>query len=445
MGRLPIAVARPSRSNVALFIESTDMQRPSFIPAALPASLVLLATLAAPAAQAADDAARIAALEARIAALEARLAQVAEPAPAAAAVEAPPAAAPAIPVVDLAPLQAHAKASAWAERVQVRGDLRVRHDSLDSTGEDARLRERLRARLSVVAKLDEGFGATLAVASGNDDPISRNQTFDGGFNSKSINIEQAFVSWKPDSVPGLEMLAGKFRLPVRVEGDAFLVFDSDVNPEGYHVAWRRPIGDLTFFASGSAWWVDERSTSADTVLYGAQAGVRIPAGEGGEFVATLSNNHYSNLDGRPAIYEATGRGNRLVGGRYATGYNIVEVGLDWKGSIGPAAAALFGDWVRNTEADRFDTGYAVGGTLAHHGITLGYFWKSLEADAVLGVFADSDFGLGGTDVEGHQVSVEYDLNRAVNLRARWASVEHGDNAGVTQDADRILLDVLVRY
>ena len=348
-------------------------------------------------------------------------------------------------MIDLAALQAGAKASEWAERVQVRGDVRVRHDSLDSDGEDARLRERVRARVSVAAKLDEGFGATIALASGNDDPISRNQTLDGGFSSKDINIEQAFVSWKPASVANLELLAGKFRLPVRVQGDASLVFDSDVNPEGLHVAYRHPIGDLSFFANASAWWVDERSSSADAVLYGAQAGLRIPAGEGGEVVATLSNHHYSNIEGRTSIYEATGRGNLLAGGRYTTGYNIVELGLDWKGYIGPAAATLFGDWVRNTEADRFDTGVALGGTLAHRGITLGYFWKSLEADAVLGVFADSDFGLGGTDVEGHQFSVEYDLTRAVNLRARWATVEHGDNAGRTQDADRILLDVLVRY
>ena len=52
-------------------------------------------------------------------------------------------------------------------------------------------------------------------------------------------------------------------------------------------------------------------------------------------------------------------------------------------------------------------------------VSLGY--RYLERDAVLDAFTDSDFRLGGTDVQGFIVGGEYALTPRVLLRARYLS------------------------
>ena len=75
--------------------------------------------------------------------------------------------------------------------------------------------------------------------------------------------------------------------------------------------------------------------------------------------------------------------------------------------------ALFGDVVLNTEADDEDLGWLVGAELGKAkdpgSYSLGYDYRNLEANAVVGAFTDSDSGGGGTDISGHRVKGKYQI------------------------------------
>jgi hypothetical protein len=110
---------------------------------------------------------------------------------------------------------------------------------------------------------------------------------------------------------------------------------------------------------------------------------------------------------------------------------------------------LFVDYVKNNDADDLDTGWASGLTLgeakARGTWYLGYSYMDLEADAVLGVFTDSDFGDGGTDKKGHVLHGAYALTDRTNLKATYFINERGESTGTETDYDRLQLDVNFKY
>jgi hypothetical protein len=55
-------------------------------------------------------------------------------------------------------------------------------------------------------------------------------------------------------------------------------------------------------------------------------------------------------------------------------------------------------------------------------------YKSLQRDAVLDSFTDSDFHAGGTDAEGWLLGGSYGIARNLWLRARWLSADEIDGA-----------------
>jgi Putative porin len=50
-------------------------------------------------------------------------------------------------------------------------------------------------------------------------------------------------------------------------------------------------------------------------------------------------------------------------------------------------------------------------------------YKYLESDAVLDAFADSDFGLGGTNLKGYMLGGSYALSEDTNISAKWMSAD----------------------
>ena len=111
----------------------------------------------------------------------------------------------------------------------------------------------------------------------------------------------------------------------------------------------------------------------------------------------------------------------------------------------PAIAAKLGAPIAAFKSEKETISYAVGASVAMQGVTVGYTWRKLEANAVLGTLTDSDFGLGGTDEKGGQVFASYDVSKLLGFKVTWAAVQQGHDAGKTQNADRIQLDVQLKY
>ena len=117
--------------------------------------------------------------------------------------------------------------------------------------------------------------------------------------------------------------------------------------------------------------------------------------------------------------------------------------------LGGKSVSLFGNYTVNTEADDDDTGYLFG---ARYGSAkdkgdwdVTYFYELLEADATVGLVADSDFGGGGTDAKGHVFSGTYAFHKAWNFKATYFINTINLASGDDDDYERLQLDLNFKF
>jgi hypothetical protein len=157
-----------------------------------------------------------------------------------------------------------------------------------------RNRFRLRARLALRGAIGKEFDWGLRLATGSlDDVISENHILTDFYNRKQFALDQAYLAWTPQRVPGLRLQGGKFDAPwLRTE----MTFDNDVMPEGLSqsysrdfknsafrnltlVAWELPFLERTSAfvrnANGTVNVDQSRRNGRDLALYGAQVRARI--------------------------------------------------------------------------------------------------------------------------------------------------------------------------
>jgi hypothetical protein len=147
----------------------------------------------------------------------------------------------------------------WVQRFTFEGDLRLRYQYEDTTGEEARNRGRLRYRLGVAAKVTEQIKAVFGLASGGDDPRSTNQTFQDTFSSKGVRLDLAYAEYQP--FKDIKLLGGKFKNPIWRPSD--LLWDSDINPEGGAIQLKfKTLPALDVFFMTGIFVIDEHSDGA---------------------------------------------------------------------------------------------------------------------------------------------------------------------------------------
>jgi hypothetical protein len=189
------------------------------------------------------------------------------------------------------------------------GDVRVRYESfygqlnaLANSENPAilgnplstRQRFRLRARFGARGQFGKEFDWGIRLQTGSfADATSSNQTITDFYNRKPFGLDQAYIGWSPQSVPGLRLQGGKFEVPwLRTE----LTIDGELMAEGFSETYSRPFKDsalkhitfvaweLPFLERNSAFVrnangtvnVDEsRRGGRDLALYGAQLRARL--------------------------------------------------------------------------------------------------------------------------------------------------------------------------
>jgi hypothetical protein len=396
----------------------------------------LCSPLAAFAQGAAD--AEIAALRAEIQALTARLDRL-EQTQGREAVAAPPPAAASPPAA-----VAQSASAADAAVLRFSGDLRYRHETVNDDAFTERQRQRIRARFGVTADVTEDLRVGLTLATGDDDPVSANQTLDGGFERKSFGVDRAFFAWQ--ATEDLSITGGKMANPFFRPGNHHLIYDGDLNPEGLALRY-----DATnWFASFAGLWVDERSAADDSILLGGQVAYRRTLGGGARLTAGVSYYDYLETQGQTPFWDGDAAGNRLdAAGNYLSDFNEAELFAELGFRVGDRPLSLFADYVTNVEADDEDAGYALGATYGE--VTrpgtwrVGYAYQRLEADSVIGTFTDSDWAGGGTDGRGHVVDLAYGFRPRWTLGLRYFINERGMAAGSERNYNRLQADVSFAY
>jgi len=342
----------------------------------------------------------------------------------------------------------------WIENVKLSGDFRYRYEMIDDdSANDKRHRNRIRARIGLSGKVTDdvevGFriATSEAIASGNGDPVSTNQTLDDAFSKKSIWLDLAYFKWSPAGT-GFNIIGGKMENPFYRVGGNQLIFDGDLTPEGIAVQYSRQLTEHDrFFANAGGFWVNEVNGDADTSLWGLQAGLKHKFANSTALTAGASYYSFGNIEGSGPLIGTRFQGNANAGGLYLSDYDVAELFGEYAFDLNSKPAAIYATYVKNTSASTgADTGWLIGtkyGKCKEPGSwELSYDYRDVEADAVLGAFSDSDFIGGGTDGKGHRFGYTYQLAKNLQGALTYFLNEKGSQE---TDYNRLQADLVFKF
>ena len=341
-------------------------------------------------------------------------------------------------------------AVSWAERMRWKGDFRYRYENIDEEGKDGRNRNRIRARAALIADVSPTVEVGLGLATGGDDPVSANVTLGGGGSKKEMNLDLAYVDWS--GLPNTHLLGGKFSNFLVKPQKTALLWDGDWRPEGIGIFW----DNGTFFAQGLGTWLEGDSRNGTEFGWVAQAGMKLKLGETGKLMFGGGYGEFDIAGGTPVFGDPDDfYGNSYIEDPvtgnlvFAYNYHELQAFAEYSFELAGHPVALFADYVVNTDVSENDTGYLFGAKLgaakAPGTWALSYFYEKLEADAVIGLVTDSDFGGGGTDAKGHVLQGTYAFHDNWNFKATYFINEIKLASGNPRDYDRLMLDVAFKY
>lgn len=346
----------------------------------------------------------------------------------------------------------------WAATTRLSGDVRVRNERIDIEGEPDnggrdKDRQRIRARLGAITRINPQVETGIQIATGNGaDRRSTNQDMDAYADKKSLWLDLAYIDYHPSGLPTMNFFAGKMKQPWMVVSE--IAWDSDVNPEGLAARYQKKTGTTTLFGS-AGYFVMKDNVDGEGVefendlgLYELQAGVAFDASDsvrltlggtinefnGDEYGSASSFRTNGNTTDRFGLYELFGQ-------------------LDLAGL--PLPVSLYGQFVQNHEARDVgtfhdgdeDTAWLFGLRTNVGGITFDYNYRDVEANAVIGGFTESDFAAGYTNSSGHKLKAQYDFLANFNLGVTYYLTESDAASRYETDADVdvLFLDINARF
>jgi hypothetical protein len=343
----------------------------------------------------------------------------------------------------------------WSDRIRLDGDFRYRFENIDIEGSDERNRQRIRARANIKADVADDIEVGFGLATGGDDPVSTNQTLGGGGSSKDVVLNLAYVDW--EAAEGLHVFAGKFKNPLTRVGKQPLMWDGDWTPEGIALTYKRD----WFFANALGNYLESDSRRSNTTFsWGAQFGAAGTLGgaklKGGIGYYALKTQGEETTFGDPAD-PGDYFGNTAVesGGlpcgttpdtncTYLYDYLLTQVFAEAAFDIGDWPTIVFLDWVNNSDPSENNTGWTVGtriGQAKDRGqMQFSYLYADKEADSMLGLLTDSDFGGGGTDNKGHFLQLNVGVNKGWTIGAQYFINETDISSGSRSDYNRLMID-----
>ena len=331
------------------------------------------------------------------------------------------------------------------DRLSVYGDIRLRQETNTNLDDQAeRHRQRIRMRLGANYEVSDELtvGARLTTGSVGD-PNSPHQTLGNVFDRFDVNLDRAFVKYKPNWAEGLWLTGGKFGHPFwqnPVYGE--LVWDADVQPEGVALGYTHGVGNGHVDIKAGEYVLREQSGGADASAFVAQVASHSSLNDQVSLSAAVGYYRYANLtaDGDSTIIDDQGGSpiNSVTGSDFTSGFEIVNpiVALTYGGLGRPLV--LSGEYIVNDDANiDEDEGWAVGAAYGKAGspgdYRLFYQYNEIEQDAVLANFAQDDF-LMVSNHESHVFGVDYKWSKRVKPRL-WALVSSRDQLGATATTD----------
>ncbi|MDE2291928.1 MAG: putative porin, partial [Elusimicrobia bacterium] len=259
----------------------------------------------------------------------------------------------------------------------------------------------------------------LRLASGTGSQTSANQTEQSQFSQKGVWIDLAEMRYKANDMLTVE--GGRMNNPFWSSWESSLVWDPDLNPEGYAEEVSLPMG---LFAKAGQFPINESASYANAGpwMFAHQLGVKteVPGGLKASFA--FEDNVFTNVDRHPMGELQTNYGNTAASGLLTSKFNVVHLWGALEGSAMDLPVALRVGYVDNTSEN---TGHArsgfIGGAEVGKASKAGsweaaYYYKYLGANATLANQVDDDFGPGGTNLAGHLLWAAYAPRDNVQLK-----------------------------
>ncbi len=339
--------------------------------------------------------------------------RLAEPAPAASAV---PAQAVAIEAPEAAPAEEEAaerKDEKWYDRIDFKGDLRLRGEFFKVDGissNDRRERFRARIRPGIYTDITDWMEVGLQLRSGDpDDPVSDNSSFDGGFSLIPISISEGFAGFHFGET--LDLTIGKFD-PKKKWVVTDMQWDDDVTVEG--AMQELSFGPLKFDLY--QYILEEDKSERDSYMLGGQLYGKFDSNSVGSFTVGAGFDSWVRPQ-KVADLTLSGKlkGNRVTNllddqGQLVSDFEIVNAFATWswnKSQRWPVKFSIFG--YINTGAQglgkEHDTGYFVRLQVGDYKKKGQMMFRASryysEPDALFYVFAQSDTTMA-SDVDGYR-------------------------------------------
>jgi polyhydroxyalkanoate synthesis regulator phasin len=357
-----------------------------------------------------------------------------------------------------------------------------------------------RLRFGLDAKLGNSLTLDFRVASGSTSPVSANQEL-GTYDQRwFVGVDRAALRWNPISSSGMQELDlrfGRFDNPFVTYNE--LVWDVDVDFEGLSATYALDLfpgnngsaRSRTVFVTAGAFPLQTLGQLSDVFsavdskwLYGFQLGGEVPYGD--QHRVRVTGAYYDFVDITGALNPQNSTINNFTAPTYmqkgntvwdisnstdptvnlfalAGKYREVDVNGLWDvAGFGANRVLLGADYVKNigwSEQQVFDltgqtvkprtVGWEVGLEVGRTTLVAAGQWraflsyKTIERDAVVDAFTDSDFHLGGTDARGYIVGFDLGLSKNAGLRLRYLSANAIDGPPLGIDAFQI--DLTGRY
>lgn len=342
-----------------------------------------------------------------------------------------------------APVPAHCAPPAndgWAERISTSGDLRLRYESIRrSPGTDVD-RERYRGRLGLTLDASDALEIGVRLATGEGSPVSTNLDFGESFALDNIRIDRAYIGWSANET--VELVGGKMKNPLFRAGDNTLMWDNDLNPKGIAAKVESGI----FFGTVGGFILDDRNDGVESWLYAVQAGAQFGQPDSSILSAGIGWFDYSDIEGNSSLFGDDAQGNSVdAAGNYLHDYDVMEVFAQYESTVAGWPVTFFADWARNSRVAIANTAWSVGVNFgkAQEARTMefSWSWRDTEADALIGIFTDSDIADGNTDSRGHMLQALYRMTEHAGIAATLILSEYGQFTDASTDFDRLMLDI----
>ena len=317
-----------------------------------------------------------------------------------------------------------------------------------------------RARLDIGARVSDAVKVGLRLSSGNErGAVSTNSIMGDFFQKDNIWIDRAYIAVTP--VKQFAFTAGRIPNPFDTTD---MVWDRDINPEGAAARLSYNFGDRAeLYATGAYFAMQERAIFSDTYMVGGQVGGHAELGDGLAVKASVSYYDFVGIQSRKNAPDGSrlldytaplflDKGNSVFNVRtdglttlagLASDYNLGIANIGASYTSGPLRFQLTGEVVKNFAVDpaeiarlrgepgvkpgdlgwqvRLDAGYPEIQDFGQWNIAAAY--KRIETDAVLDIFTDSDFGLGGTDVKGYLLDGNFGIYKNTSIGVSWFSTD----------------------